>query len=42
MVEDLPYELNALAAFLEADNLPTAIFREKLGDAATWEAIYTN
>ena len=42
MVEDLPCELKALAAFLEADNRPTAIFGEKLGDAATWEAVYTN
>jgi signal transduction histidine kinase len=42
MVEDLPYELKALAAFLEADNRPTAIFSEELGDTATWKAVYTN
>jgi signal transduction histidine kinase len=42
MVEDLPYELKALAAFLKADNRPTAIFGEELGDTTAWEPVYTN
>lgn len=42
MAERLPGELKALVAFLEADNRPTAIFGEKVGETATWEAIYAN
>jgi signal transduction histidine kinase len=42
MVEDLPCELKALAAFLEADSRPTAIFGRSIEDTATWEAVYAN
>jgi len=42
MPESLPIELKALAAFLETDDRPTAIFAKCSEEAATWEAIYTN
>ena len=42
MAGGLPCELKALAAFLEADNRPTAIFWEKSEDTTIREVIYTN
>jgi PAS domain-containing protein len=42
MPGSLPIELEALAAFLETDDRPTAIFAKNSEEAATWEAIYAN
>lgn len=38
----LPTQLRPLAAFLEADARPTAIFAERSGDDVRWELLYGN
>jgi signal transduction histidine kinase len=42
MPGSLPIELKALAAFLETDDRPTAVFAKDSEDATTWEVIYAN
>ena len=42
MPGSLPIELKALAAFLETDDRPTAIFARNSDEATTWEVIYAN
>lgn len=42
MPASLPIELKALAAFLETDDRPTAIFAQDSEEAATWRIIYAN
>lgn len=42
MAEGLPSELGALAAFLDADDRPTAIFQLSPDEESIWQVIYEN
>jgi signal transduction histidine kinase len=42
MTKGLPIELKALAAFLDGDDRPTALFAQGFEDATTWEVVYAN
>lgn len=42
MAEGLPAELRALAAFLDGDDRPTAVFRRASGQEVIWKVVYEN
>lgn len=42
MAEGLPSELRALAAFLDADDRPTAVFQLRPGEESSWRVVYQN